>query len=555
MMESKSGNERPGGLHISMPLLILLVLVIGIYAGTQLVRYLNRTDERIVIPVFRNDKVMEVLRFIEQDYVDSVSVDKIREDAIKGMLSDLDPHSQYMSSEMLKDANEALLGNFEGIGIEFRVVDDTINVIQVIPGGPSEKIGVRNGDRITRINDTIVTGIKIDNQQVVKKLKGPRGTKVKITVYRPDLDVTVDFVITRDIIPLYSVDISYMVDDSIGYIKVSKFSLTTPEEIDDALQKLKEMGSNRLILDLRGNVGGYLESAIKLADEFLGNEKLIVYTEGNNRPRQYAYATQSGKFEDQALAILIDEGSASASEILAGAIQDNDRGVIIGRRSFGKGLVQQQLELNDGSAVRLTVARYFTPTGRCIQRPYNTSEEAYYDDLLLRLKTGELNNQDSIRFPDSLKYYTPGGKVVYGGGGIMPDIYVPIDTGQHYSYYNQLINKGLIYQFAYDFADKNREKLLKTYAAASGFIERFTIEHALFDQLVTYSEAKGVPENDHDLKTTRDMIARLLKAYIGRNLFNDEAFYPILNEDDRIFLKAVETLKKTPNQINGYHGL
>ncbi len=550
MMESKSGNERTGGMKISLPLLILLVLIIGIYAGTLLVRYFDRTDERIAIPVFRNDKVMEVLRFIEQDYVDSTSADKLREDAIKGMLDELDPHSQYMSAEMLRDANETLLGNFEGIGIEFRIVDDTINVIQVIQGGPSEKIGLLSGDRIIKINDTIVASIKMDNQQVVKKLKGPRGTRVKVTVHRPGFAEDLDFVITRDIIPLYSVDISYMADDSTGYIKVSKFSLSTPEEVDDALQKLKERGSTRLILDLRGNVGGYLESAIKMADEFLGNEKLIVYTEGNNRPRQYAYATQSGKFEDQALAILIDEGSASASEILAGAIQDNDRGVIIGRRSFGKGLVQQQLELDDGSAVRLTVARYFTPTGRCIQRPYNNGEEAYYDDLLQRLKTGELNNQDSIRFPDSLKYYTPGGKVVYGGGGIMPDIYVPIDTGQYYSYYNQLINKGLIYQFAYDFADKNRDKLLTSYSDASVFIEKFTVDNTLFDQLVVYGESKGVPRNDRDLKPTRDLIARLLKAYVGRNLFNDEAFYPVLNQDDRIFLKALETLKKTPILIN-----
>ena len=550
MMESKSGNERTGGMKISLPLLILLVLIIGIYAGTLLVRYFDRTDERIAIPVFRNDKVMEVLRFIEQDYVDSTSADKLREDAIKGMLDELDPHSQYMSAEMLRDANETLLGNFEGIGIEFRIVDDTINVIQVIQGGPSEKIGLLSGDRIIKINDTIVASIKMDNQQVVKKLKGPRGTRVKVTVHRPGFAEDLDFVITRDIIPLYSVDISYMADDSTGYIKVSKFSLSTPEEVDDALQKLKERGSTRLILDLRGNVGGYLESAIKMADEFLGNEKLIVYTEGNNRPRQYAYATQSGKFEDQALAILIDEGSASASEILAGAIQDNDRGVIIGRRSFGKGLVQQQLELDDGSAVRLTVARYFTPTGRCIQRPYNNGEEAYYDDLLQRLKTGELNNQDSIRFPDSLKYYTPGGKVVYGGGGIMPDIYVPIDTGQYYSYYNQLINKGLIYQFAYDFADKNRDKLLTAYSDASVFIEKFTVDNTLFDQLVVYGESKGVPRNDRDLKPTRDLIARLLKAYVGRNLFNDEAFYPVLNQDDRIFLKALETLKKTPILIN-----
>ncbi len=547
MMESRSENERPKRTFFSQPLLVILALVIGIYAGVRLIGPMGRTGRSIPITAGRSDKVMDVLRFIEKDYVDSLSGDKLREDAINGMLSDLDPHSQYMSAEMLKDANESLVGNFEGIGIEFRIVSDTINVVQVIPGGPSEKIGLRSGDRIIRINDTVVAGIKLENQDVVKKLRGPRGTKVNVTVYRPEIAGEADFVITRDIIPLYSVDVSYMVDDTIGYIKVSKFSATTPEEFDDALQNLREQGCTKLILDLRGNVGGYLESATKMADEFLGDEKLIVYTEGNNRPRQYMYATRSGRLEDEALCILIDEGSASASEILAGAIQDNDRGVIIGRRSFGKGLVQQQLELEDGSAVRLTVARYYTPTGRCIQRPYNNGQEAYYDDLLMRLRTGELNNQDSIKFPDSLKYYTPGGKVVYGGGGIMPDIYVPIDTGKFYGYYNQLINKGLIYQFAYDFADRNRDRLLNAYPDAAGFIEQYAVDGALLDKLIAYSAEKGLARDENGLNSTRTMIVNLLKAYIGRNLFNDEAFYPILNQDDKIFLRAVEEMKTMSN--------
>ncbi len=542
-MESKSGNDRTKMIRFNLPILIILILFIGMYAGARLVHYVQRENKPMVIPILRGDKVMEALRFIEQDYVDSISGGEIREDAINGMLQDLDPHSQYMSVEMLREANESLIGNFEGIGIEFRIVNDTINVIHVIPGGPSEKIGLQSGDRIIRINDTVVAGIKMDNQEVVRMLKGPRGTKVKVTVYRQEIGEEADFIITRDIIPLYSIDISYMVNDSIGYIKVSKFSATTPEEFEDALRKLKERGCSKLILDLRGNVGGSLESAIKLADEFLGNEKLIVHTEGKNRPREYAYATLSGKFEEEPLAILIDEGSASASEILAGAIQDNDRGILIGRRSFGKGLVQQQFELQDGSAIRLTVARYYTPTGRCIQRPYSKGQEEYYDDLLLRLKTGELNNQDSIKFPDSLKFYTPGGKAVYGGGGIMPDIYVPIDTGQFYGYYNQLVNKGLIYQFAYDFTDKNRDRLLKSYSDAESYIEKYTIENSLFDQLISYSEEKGVSRNNPGLQLTRGMITRLLKAYIGKNLFNNEAFYPIINEDDRIFLRAVKEME------------
>lgn len=548
-MESGSRNEGRNRFNLYIPLLVILTLLIGVYLGTYLVRYSVKDRSRIPISVLRYDKVMEVIRFIEQDYVDTISGDELREQAIIGMLESLDPHSQYISADELKEVNESLVGNFEGIGIEFRIVEDTINVVHVIPGGPSEKTGLRSGDRIVRINDTLVAGVGLTNRDVVMKLKGPRGTKVMVGIARTGVAQLIDFTITRDIIPLYSVDVAYLVNDSIGYIKLSKFSATTPQELDDALEELKEKGSNKLILDLRGNVGGYLESAIKLADEFLSAQKLIVYTEGNNRPRQYAYATRSGKFEDQEITILIDEGSASASEILAGAIQDNDRGQIIGRRSFGKGLVQQQLELADGSAVRLTVARYFTPTGRCIQKPYAEGGDTYHDDILQRLRNGELSNQDSIRFPDSLKYQTPAGKVVYGGGGIMPDIYIPIDTGVIYRYYNNLVNKGLIYQFAYDYTDRNRNELMQTYPSAGEFIGSFRVDTRLMSELIAYGEEKGLKKDARGLHETRTVIENALKAYIGRNLHNNEAFYPIINHDDNAFLKAVEVMSGTAQPL------
>jgi carboxyl-terminal processing protease len=514
------------------------------YAGMKMAMMPDNDHKRIVLPANRYSKVTDVVRFVEQDYVDSLSLNDIEEDAITGILNELDPHSQYITADELKEVNESLSGNFEGIGIEFRIVEDSITVMHVISGGPSEKTGLRSGDRIIYIDDSIVAGIKLTNQDAVKKLKGPRGTKVNVDVYRPAIKGMIEFTIVRDIIPLYSVDISYMVNSTTGYIKLSRFSATTPQEVDEALERLRNEGGNKLILDLRGNVGGYLESAIKLADEFLGPEKLIVYTEGKNRPRQYAYATRTGKFEGEELVVLVDEGSASASEILAGAIQDNDRGTIIGRRSFGKGLVQQQLELSDGSAVRLTVARYYTPTGRCIQKPYTDGLDAYHDDIIRRIRNGELENQDSIRFPDSLKYVTPGGKVVYGGGGIMPDIYVPIDTGSFYAYYNTLINKGLIYQYAYDYSDRNREKLLNDYNTPNYFINRFKIDDALFDHLIEDAAKNGVPKDESGIEATRALITNLLKAYIGRTLFNNEAFYPVLNQEDKTFLMAVKELNQ-----------
>ena len=533
---------RQNKYNIYLPVLFALVLITGIYMGVKIIKAGQGTKNRIFTLKQYHDKLHDVVQFIEQDYVDSVSSVELKEIAIKAMLKTLDPHSHYFSSEEIKAENERLAGNFEGIGIEFRVIDDTIVVMHVIPGGPSEKIGLRSGDRIVGIGDELVAGVNISNTDVVKKLKGERRTKVKVSVLRSKVKKTIDFIITRNIIPLYSVDVSYMVDDKIGYIKLSKFSATTPDEFDEAIIILKSKGMEKLIVDLRGNAGGYLKSAIDLADEFLKNDELIVYTEGINRPRQYAYATKKGRFENEEVVFLIDEGSASASEIVAGAIQDNGRGMIIGRRSFGKGLVQEQLDLFDGSAIRLTVARYYTPTGRCIQKSYENGAKDYHEEYYRRFVNGEVEHPDSIKFADSLKYITSGGKVVYGGGGIMPDVYVPLRSGNEYIYYNKLINNGLVYRFAFQYTDRQRSDLEEKYAVVDDYIEGFLIDEQLFWDFIRFAEDDGVERDKLGIKTSEEKIKTLLKAFIGRNIHNDKAFYPIYNESDSIFLKAYQLL-------------
>jgi len=539
-MEKDKKNWK---IYAALPFLLAVVLILGILLGARFfsVSIWDKNAYKTDTP--RYDKINDIIRFIETDYVDSVSDTELKEEAIRGMLKKLDPHSQYISADEFQEVNEPLEGNFEGIGIEFRIVKDTINVIHVIAGGPSEKVGLKSGDRIVWIDDSLVGGIDIKNTDAVKMLKGPRGTRVKVGVMRPaSKEKQIDFVITRDIIPIYSLDVAYMVDSTIGYIKINKFSATTTDEFNDAMKSLNNEGMKKLILDLRGNVGGYLKPAINLADAFLKKNKLIVYTQGKNRPKQFAYATRSGRFEDQEVVILIDEGSASASEILAGAIQDNDRGTIIGRRSFGKGLVQEQLELNDGSALRLTVARYYSPTGRCIQKPYDKDFEAYHKEYFERFSNGEVFHKDSIHFPDSLKYTTPGGKIVYGGGGIMPDIFIPVRTGEEYVYYNKLINRGLIYQFAFDYSDKRRSELIEKYKNADSFIDKFSINKRLFNELISYAEDEGVDKDENSLEIMQERIKTLLKAYIGRNLYNNEAFYPIYNNSDKTVIKAIEEL-------------
>ncbi len=526
-----------------LPIIFAIVLLAGIWAGKKLTPESQVSGGMFTLSPEPYNKVSDLMSYIEGNYVDSVSREDLSEDAIEGILESLDPHSQYFSADILGEVNEELMGNFEGIGIQFRIESDSIIVIQTIAGGPSEKVGLLAGDRIVAVGDSIIAGVGIKNEDAISLLKGPRGTEVDISIYRKGISELLDFSIVRDIIPTYSLDVAYMVSDSIGYIKVSKFSATTYEEFLAALESLRNKGMNTLILDLRGNTGGYLQAATQMADEFLKEDQLIVYTEGNNRPRTYAYATRKGHFEDNSLVVLINEGSASASEIIAGAVQDNDRGMIIGRRSFGKGLVQEQLNLPDGSAVRLTIARYYTPTGRCIQRSYENGKDDYYEDFYERFHNGEIQNADSIHFDDSLKYTTPGGRIVYGGGGIMPDIYVPYDSHNYPEYYNKLLDKGLIFRYAFKYTDTHREEL-STYEDFEDFNARFRINRSMFNDFLAYTEDMGIEKDPEGIRESGDRIKILMKAFIARNLFDDEGFYPLYHQIDETFLKAMDYLQE-----------
>jgi carboxyl-terminal processing protease len=537
-------NNRNHRYSIYLPIAFAIVLIAGIVIGT----YLNRSQpiQNILLPAGHSSssKVQNIIDYIVTDYVDTVDVTEMETDAIRGMLDDLDPHSSYISVEDFNAVNDPLMGSFEGIGIAFRIEKDTITVINTIPGGPSEKVGLMAGDRIVKIDDSLVAGIGITNTQAMRKLKGKKGTKVQVANFRRGVPKLIDFTITRDVIPTYSLDVAFMVTEDIGYVKLNKFAATTFEEFDDAVQQLKEEGMTKLILDLRGNAGGFLKAAIDIADEFLADGKLIVYTQGKNRPRSYAFATEEGELTDNQVVILIDEGTASASEIVSGAIQDNDRGLIIGRRSFGKGLVQEQLNLSDGSALRLTVARYYTPTGRCIQKPYTREDfEEYHEESMLRIMNGEAFSKDSIHFADSLKYVTPGGKVVYGGGGIMPDIFVPLTTDSIHTYYNQLANKGLIFQYAFEYTDAHRQELSK-FKDFETFNDQFVMTNKAFNDLVAYAKDKGIEEKPEVIAVSKDKIGVLFKSFIGRNILEEKGFYPIFLQIDTTFKRAVYELEK-----------
>jgi carboxyl-terminal processing protease len=528
--------------YIYLPVVLAFVLVLGIWLGSRFSFNNTGKSEKVIFskPAQR-DKINDLIMYIEQDYVDSVDREVLTVDAIEGILDNLDPHSTYIPAEDFTEVEDQLHNNFEGIGIQFRIEKDTIMVIQVIPGGPSERGGLLAGDRIVKINDSIVAGTGMASNDAVKLLKGKRGTEVKVSIYRRNLSDLIDITLIRDVIPTYSIDVSYMVNDSIGYIKMSRFAANTYDEIVNAMNKLVAEGMTRLILDLRDNTGGYLQAAIKISDEFLSDKKLIVYTEGNNRPNNYAYATTKGMFEDKQLIILINESSASASEIVAGAIQDNDRGLIVGRRSFGKGLVQEQLNFNDGSAVRLTVARYHTPTGRNIQRPYEHGTTEYYEELHERFISGEMENPDSIAFADTIKYYTPEGKVVYGGGGIMPDVYVALKVDEKDKLYNLLNRQNILFQFAFDYTDKERARL-QQFKTVDDFRNGFQVDEKLFNELMDYARSQSITYTPQELRDSQQKIKTLLKAYIGRNLLDDAAFYPIYHEVDKIFMVALDTL-------------
>lgn len=489
------------------------------------------------------DKMGTMLTLIERFYVDSVKEKKLVEDAIVGMLKELDPHSMYIPKEELKEMNEPLEGNFEGIGIQFQIIQDTITVISPISGGPSEKLGIESGDKIVLVEGKEVAGVKIKNEDVTKLLRGKKGTKVLVGIKKASSKKIVDYTIVRDKIPIYSVDAVYMVDKEVGYIKVNRFAQNTMDELSAGLKKLKEAGAKHLILDLQDNGGGFLHIAIKMADEFLSDNKLIVYTKGLASTEERNQASNKGEFEKGKLVVLVNEGSASASEIVSGAMQDWDRAVIVGRRTFGKGLVQRPFNLPDGSAVRLTTARYYTPVGRCIQRPYDGSKEDYYKDLYNRYKNGELTNRDSIKFPDSLKFVTPSGRTVYGGGGIMPDIFIPIDTTKSSTLLIDLNRKGIVNQFVVQLVDRERKQLIEQYSTFEKYKTDFKMDKSFMDKFFEFSNKEGVKIDNENYTKSKEIIDVQLKAVLARNLYTNDAFFEIFNKLNPVYNKAVEIMK------------
>lgn len=502
-------------------------------------------------------KLATTMAFIENLYVDPVDDEKLAEDAIKSLLEKLDPHSTYISAADAKEMNEPLEGNFDGIGISFNMMTDTLYVIETISGGPSQRVGIMPGDRIIYVNDTLIAGVKMPTKDIMSRLRGKRGTIVRVKVKRRNTPELIDFKITRAKIPIYSIEASYMIDNHTGYIKISRFGATTTKEFQDTCKALQNEGMQNLILDLENNGGGYLSAAIELADEFLEKDKLIVYTEGTHQPKQVVNATEKGLFQKGKLVILINEGSASASEIVSGAVQDWDRGVVVGRRSFGKGLVQRQLPFPDESILRLTVARYYTPTGRCIQKPYtNGDNQSYAMDVIERYNKGEMMNADSIHFPDSLKYTTlVNQRIVYGGGGIMPDYFVPLDTTEYSDYLRDLYANGIIQKIAMNEVDLRRNEILKKYPDVESFKNNFVVTDTLFDKLKSTKPIGGkssqetdslntetVKFNEKEFNRSKNLIAFQVKALMARDLYDTSSYYRIMNDRNEIFQKAIDII-------------
>ena len=495
------------------------------------------------------DKMMQTVNAVRNYYVDPIDLDTIYEKAIPSLLSELDPHSEYIPARLFNEVNESLEGEFDGIGIVFNAMTDTITVLNVVPQGPSFKAGVRSGDRILRIDDRDVAGQGIAQDSLVKLMRGKRGTKVKLAIERQTLDELVEVEVVRDAIELHSIETAFMLDKKagIGYVRLSQFARTSYDELREALQKLRSEGLQKLIIDLRGNTGGFLDQAILIANEFLPAEKLIVYTEDRHGNKQKEYSRGNGTSTDLGLAILVDETSASSSEILAGAIQDNDRGLVLGRRTFGKGLVQTQIPFADGSAVRLTVARYYTPTGRSIQKPYTAGDEmAYHMEIFDRYMHNEFFSADSIHFDESLKFTTPGGRTVYGGGGIMPDIFIPMDTVGITRYYTKVWDSNTLYRYTLRYADRHREALDKVTTLEE--LDSLLSADDLLSDFVRYAEQQGIATNRHELNISRDIILAQLRAYIGRNALGDDSgFYYNIYPVDKVMRRAVEELKLQNN--------
>ena len=478
-------------------------------------------------------------------YVDSVDENKLVEDAIRGMLEKLDPHSTYSNAKEVKQMNEPLNGNFEGIGVQFNMIDDTLMVIQPVTNGPSEKVGIIAGDRIVTVNDTAIAGVKMSKEEIMRRLRGPKGTVVMLGVVRTGIKDQLTFKVTRDKIPVHSVDATYMLRPGIGYIRIGNFGANTHQEFCEALEKLKQQGMTDLVLDLQENGGGYLQAAVNIADELLARDELIVYTEGRRVPRQEYHAHGHGKFMQGKIVILVDEYTASAAEIVTGAVQDQDRGQVVGRRTFGKGLVQRPIDLPDGSMIRLTIAHYFTPSGRCIQKPYEKgNQKDYAMDVMNRLKKGELTNQDSIHFADSLKFQTlHKQRTVFGGGGIMPDHFVPLDTTRYTQFHRQLAAKGVIIQQNLRYVDNHRKQLKKQYTDFESFKQTFEVPQSLVDDVLAEGKKQKLePKNDEELQKTLPYLRLQLKALIARDIWDMSEYFSIMNEENPTVKKALEVI-------------
>ncbi len=525
---------------IWLPVIIAVSIAVGIFVGNYYRELSGSISDNKTYS--GSNKIDAILNIINEQYVDNVDMTQLVEGTIPKIFSELDPHSVYISAEDVERANEDLEGSFSGIGVSFNMQTDTILVISVIPGGPSEKAGIMPFDRIITINDSVYAGRKISQEEIMKNLRGAKNSVVRLGVKRGNEPKLLTFEVTRGDVPVSSVDVAYKVADGIGYIKVSKFGRTTYNEFITAIAKLKQQNCKSFIIDLRNNTGGYMESAVNIINEFMPKGRLIVYTEGKSFPRSDVYANGTGTCQEAPLIILTDEISASASEIFAGAIQDNDRGLIIGRRTYGKGLVQSPIQLNDGSEIRLTIARYYTPSGRCIQKQYTLGENDKYDqDIYNRLMHGEFDSADSIKLDDNMKYLTAGGRTVYGGGGIMPDIFIPRDTSGVSTYFTNVVNSGILYLYSLEYSDRHR----KEFSAYKNYEELYSYlkQQPLLQDFTDYAAQKGIRKRPHLIAISGKLIEKQLQAYIVRHFFDDAGFYPIFQSDDVTLLRAVKVLQ------------